>query len=330
MPGPSVSVIIPCFNAAPFLGEAIRSALDQSLPPVEVIVVDDGSTDDSAEIAQSFGPPVRVLRQENHGESVARNRGIDEAAGDWVALLDADDVWLPSKLRQQWELVEADPSGDEVVCIGTRCFAFAEDGRQSEFPQPDTFDLPEPSLELLVECAISPSAAMFRRRDGLACGFPEETRSSEDMIFFAHLRTRGRFLRVDDPLTGYRRSDAQQTKTPGHLARSIRCRYEWAERHPDVIPPARLPHLRSRLLDEVATFIRRSEALDDLVSASELRTIALELDPEHDSGSRPTGWRKWAIRADAHDAVRRGSRRNGPASLFYRIMRRLAEIGQPR
>ena len=94
----SVTVIIPCYNGAAYLREAIDSALDQTHPPLEVIVIDDGSTDDSAAIAESYGPPVCVIRQENQGESVARNRGIDEAKGDWVAFLDADDLWKPTKL----------------------------------------------------------------------------------------------------------------------------------------------------------------------------------------------------------------------------------------
>ncbi len=70
-----VSIIIPCYNGAPFLRDALDSALRQTVPPSEVILVDDGSTDDSAAIAEAYGPPVRVIRQDNQGESVARNAG---------------------------------------------------------------------------------------------------------------------------------------------------------------------------------------------------------------------------------------------------------------
>src|SRR4051812_13046945 len=98
---PTISVVIPCYNGALYLRETLESALAQNYAPLEILVVDDGSEDDSAAIAESCGAPVRVIRQPNQGESVARNRGIDEARGDWVAFLDADDLWEPEKLERQ-------------------------------------------------------------------------------------------------------------------------------------------------------------------------------------------------------------------------------------
>src|SRR5579884_658579 len=99
-----VSVVLPCFNAARFLPAALDSALSQTYLPFEVILVDDGSTDDSVAIAESYGPLVRVIRQTNQGESVARNRGLDAARGDLVAFLDADDIWERGKLGRQLSL----------------------------------------------------------------------------------------------------------------------------------------------------------------------------------------------------------------------------------
>ncbi|MFA5864845.1 MAG: glycosyltransferase [Phycisphaerae bacterium] len=96
------SVIIPCYNGSPFITEAIQSVLNQTVPVMEIIVVDDGSTDDSAAIAERFGPPVRVIRQKNAGVSEARNRGIREAKGEWIAFLDADDLWQSDKLEKQF------------------------------------------------------------------------------------------------------------------------------------------------------------------------------------------------------------------------------------
>jgi hypothetical protein len=87
-----ISVITPCYNGAAYIAETIRSVLSQTRPPLEMIVIDDGSTDDSAAIAEGFGPPVRVVRQRNRGESVARNRGIAEAKGSHLFFLDADDL----------------------------------------------------------------------------------------------------------------------------------------------------------------------------------------------------------------------------------------------
>jgi glycosyltransferase involved in cell wall biosynthesis len=96
-----VSCVIPVFNGERYLGEAIRSVVDQRHRPVEIIVVDDGSTDGTASIAASLGPGIRYVRQGNAGPVVARNRGIAESRGDFVAFLDADDRWHPEKVARQ-------------------------------------------------------------------------------------------------------------------------------------------------------------------------------------------------------------------------------------
>jgi glycosyltransferase involved in cell wall biosynthesis len=96
-----VSVIIPSYNSAAYLPEAIESALGQTVPPLEVIVVNDGSTDGTARILDQYRGRIRSIFQENRGLSAARNRGIAAARGDLIAFLDADDIWLPEKLEQQ-------------------------------------------------------------------------------------------------------------------------------------------------------------------------------------------------------------------------------------
>jgi glycosyltransferase involved in cell wall biosynthesis len=97
----TITAIIPVHNGERHLAEAIQSVLAQTLPPGEIIVVDDGSTDASAAIAQSFGAPVRVLAQPNLGPAAARNLGLAHATGDLLAFLDADDLWTPNKLARQ-------------------------------------------------------------------------------------------------------------------------------------------------------------------------------------------------------------------------------------
>jgi glycosyltransferase involved in cell wall biosynthesis len=96
-----VSCIVPVFEGERYLKEAIASILAQTSPPLEVIVVDDGSTDRSVAIAESFGDPVLVLRQDHRGVSAARNRGVQAARGALLAFLDADDLFLPEKLALQ-------------------------------------------------------------------------------------------------------------------------------------------------------------------------------------------------------------------------------------
>jgi glycosyltransferase involved in cell wall biosynthesis len=98
---PRISVVIPGYNAAAFIGQAIESALRQTYSPIEVIVVDDGSQDNTAEVASSYPRPVRVIRRSNGGPGAARNLGVSMSEGNWIALLDADDTWLPAKLQRQ-------------------------------------------------------------------------------------------------------------------------------------------------------------------------------------------------------------------------------------
>lgn len=101
MTNPLVSCIIPVFNGERFLAEAIESILGQTYENLEVIVVDDGSTDSTADVVAGFGDAVTYVRQENAGPSSARNRGIQEAHGEFIAFLDADDVWHEEKLEKQ-------------------------------------------------------------------------------------------------------------------------------------------------------------------------------------------------------------------------------------
>lgn len=103
----SISVIIPTFNRASQVVRAVNSALAQTLKPFEVIVVDDGSTDETVERLRVFGDEIRYIFQENRGVSSARNRGILEARGEWIAFLDSDDTWHPEKLKRQIEAVNA-------------------------------------------------------------------------------------------------------------------------------------------------------------------------------------------------------------------------------
>ena len=110
----AVSVIIPVRDGERYLGEAIQSVLCQTYVPAEVIVVDNGSKDSSAEIARSFGEPVRVLEETARGAAQARNTGLRAAAGDLIAFLDADDVWEPEKLARQIEILHAQPEFDLV------------------------------------------------------------------------------------------------------------------------------------------------------------------------------------------------------------------------
>lgn len=112
---PKVSVVIPAYNAAGCLGEAIDSVLAQTFADLEIIVVDDGSSDDTVRRAEAYGRPVRCLRQGRRGVAAARNLAIRASSGEFVAFLDADDLWRPEKLERQLPYLERD-LGSGLVC----------------------------------------------------------------------------------------------------------------------------------------------------------------------------------------------------------------------
>lgn len=106
---PLVSAVIPNYNYAQYVAEAIESALDQTYQNMEVIVVDDGSEDDSLKVLEKFGDRINVISKQNAGVSAARNAGVAASSGEYVAFLDADDAWLPKKIERQVECLESDP-----------------------------------------------------------------------------------------------------------------------------------------------------------------------------------------------------------------------------
>jgi glycosyltransferase involved in cell wall biosynthesis len=109
-----VTVIVPVYNGEKYLKEALDTIFAQTHPLVEVVVIDDGSTDGTAEIAANFGSKVHIIRKQNGGIGAARNIGVEAATGDYIAFLDADDLWTESKLLQQLQLFRKDPALDMV------------------------------------------------------------------------------------------------------------------------------------------------------------------------------------------------------------------------
>jgi teichuronic acid biosynthesis glycosyltransferase TuaG len=195
------SVIIPCYNGSPFIAEAIQSVLDQTVPVAEIIVVDDGSTDGSASIAQGFGPPVRVIRRKNSGVSEARNCGIREAKGEWIAFLDADDLWRTDKLEKQF--FKAKQSYDFVYCDAINfgaCEKLAS--RRMDYTtlyEGNVFE------HLVVRNFVTTSGVIVRRaileRTEL---FNPQFFLAEDWALWLSLATRIPFGCVHEPLVRYR------------------------------------------------------------------------------------------------------------------------------
>jgi len=174
---PRVSVIIPTYNRGRMLKEAIDSVLGQDYPHFELVVVDDGSTDATAERLKTYGQDLVVIRQPNRGVSAARNAGIAAASGRYIAFLDSDDLWLPQKLTRQVRFFNQYP--DALVCqteeIWMRNGRRVNPGLRHRKISGMIF---EPSLHL---CLVSPSAVMIRRSLFDAVGlFDESLPACED------------------------------------------------------------------------------------------------------------------------------------------------------
>ncbi len=213
---PTVSVVIPVWNAARHLRETLRSVLCQTCLPDEIVVVDDGSTDDSAAVAESLSPLVRVLRQENRGESAARNRGIEAARGDWIAFLDGDDLWHPEKLARQLAVVMADPAVD---CVHTNWYYFGEQNGQVDVSAVSAEERYRPGF-VAAENPFRISSLLVRRQ--LSLRFPEWTQDGEDLIYFLELARMARIALVPEALVGYRVHGGGQSRAADMLVRRYR------------------------------------------------------------------------------------------------------------
>ncbi len=136
-----ISCVIPVYNGERFVTEAIESALQQSYRPLQVVVVDDGSTDDTPERLRSFENRIDVVTQKNAGAGAARNRGVEAARGQWIAFLDSDDLWLPDKLALQMACLTEQPGAQACGCLVENFWEaeLAEEAarlRDSEFTRP--------------------------------------------------------------------------------------------------------------------------------------------------------------------------------------------------
>jgi glycosyltransferase involved in cell wall biosynthesis len=199
-----VSVIIPAYNADQFVGDAISSVLTQSHENLELIVVDDGSTDGTAEIAEAFGDPrLRVLRQPNSGPARARNLGLALAMGQEVAFLDADDYWLPNKLDRQLRRLEAD---EQVSAVGCLMHYRSSTGRVLGVAGQAVDDDEQERIARGQLLPFPLSSILFRRSTLDIVGeFDESLRDgAEDLDLMTRVAREGRFICVDEVLGVYR------------------------------------------------------------------------------------------------------------------------------
>lgn len=223
MSSPLVSVVVPCYNAARFVAETVQSVLGQTLRDLELIVVDDGSRDDSAVVVRRQADPrLRYVHQANAGVSAARNTGIAAAAGTYVAFLDADDTYLPGNLERKVAYLGARPA---VPLVYSSEIVFDSDsGREVERTSGKGGRLLNELLEMRPGMIYSPSSVVVRRdvleRIG---GFDPKLSTSADWDLWIRLAVEGEFGYIEEPLVRYRRHETQMHRNIDLMARD--CEY---------------------------------------------------------------------------------------------------------
>lgn len=194
---PMVSVIIPTYNRAVFLKEALESVFSQRNVEIEVIVVDDGSLDETSAVIESYGRSVNYIYQPNAGVSAARNRGIEIARGRWLAFLDSDDFWLPDKLEIQLDWLERRP--DIKICQTEELWI--RNGRRHNPKKYHKKPSGHSFAVLLDRCLVSPSAVMIHRGLFREVGLFDETLPAcEDYDLWLRIGCRYPIGLVDRPL----------------------------------------------------------------------------------------------------------------------------------
>lgn len=241
----SVSVIIPTYNYGRFIGDAVESVLSQTYPIAEIIVVDDGSTDETETVITKFGKKVHYIKQKNAGVGVARNNGARNAVGNFIGFLDADDLWLPEKIEKQIaRFLEDDEIG--LVHCGVREFDTntgetidVDDQGKEGWVLKDLFLFEEPVI-----CGPG-STSLIRRQLFIDVGEYDADRHlhpSEDWELSVRLARKCKFGFVPEVLVDYRNHGINAHLNPNRMERSMRMAWKKAFS----IPDEEVRRLRSR------------------------------------------------------------------------------------
>ncbi len=242
----SISVVIPCYGQAQYLAEAVQSALAQQVPALEVLVVNDGSPDETGAVARSFGGRIRYIEQENRGLAAARNTGIRAARGDYIALLDSDDVCLPGRLATQAACMDARPAvglvaSDALLYDGGRLLGLKSE--QSGAPR----NAADFRYETVSYCP-TPSTMLLRRAAVLAPGGFDERlrRAGEDWLLAVQMARHWSLAYLPLPTVLYRvhpasaSSDTELLHAENRRAAALAVAWEQFPGYP--------AHFRARLL----------------------------------------------------------------------------------
>ena len=198
---PKVSVIIPAFNAAEFLRETLEYAITQTYQNTEILVIDDGSVDETPTIAKSFGDTVRVISTENQGVAKARNTGIESATGEFLAFLDADDIWAPEKLKSQIDAVD-----DDHRLIYTNTTSFGNESMSGmSISANEAFPSGDIRAQLILRNFVATSSVLLDRKIALQIGgFNPAIPVCDDWDAWIRALSLTKARYIDQPLVCYR------------------------------------------------------------------------------------------------------------------------------
>jgi len=243
----SLSVIIPCFNAGNWIAATLESVYAQGWPDLDVVVVDDGSSDDSVAIVEKLFPQARVLQQANGGAAAARNLGLSAARGAWIAFVDSDDIWLPGKLAAQWQALRAQPDA-RMACTAWHVWECLNPRPDSALLErlareaSDTARWSGPSgwiyPQLLLDCQVWTSTVLAQASLFAEIGtFDTGLRIGEDLDLWLRASRVTPIVRVPRPLALYRMHPDSITKGPpteNYQAMVItRAVNQWGYKSPD-------------------------------------------------------------------------------------------------
>jgi len=214
----TVSVIIPAYNAESFVADAVDTALDQTRPAFEVIVVDDGSTDGTRRVLDGYGERIRIVSQSNAGLSAARNAGARAARGRWLAFLDADDTWERTKLERQMAV-----AGPEHVLIYSNRHNVGDIGDVAEI-QSDSVELRDGDIfeALLNDGNFITASSVLIRADVFTAmgGFDEHLNAAEDWDLWLRVTERHSVALCREPVVSYRLHSGMMSGDPRRMQRA--------------------------------------------------------------------------------------------------------------
>ncbi len=246
---PKVSVIIPTYNRSHYVGEAIDSVLGQTFKDLEIIIVDDGSTDNTKQVLKNYASRIQYIFQEKKGRAEARNQGMMAAKGEYITFLDDDDIWWPNKLQKQIIFLDAHP---HIGLVHTFTEVVDEEGRLLEKETGSRLKLYKKAMRIGYTyegmsqlCVMFISTVMVRKEClGKVGLFDSRTESFEDWDFYLRFALKYRIDTIPEPLVKSRIHQKQSTRvefTQGHIGTSMK-HLSLLDSHPDFSSGNRIRH----------------------------------------------------------------------------------------